>query len=158
MKEAQTKTIKGADYTVNQLPPKQALDLLMDLIKMVGPALSPVLANLSSMKGGLDQEVGEMLKSSFINEAVTTLFNNMDKGTVMKVIDQLAAVTTLTFPGGNQAGVNLKTAFDAHFMGNLGALMQWLPFALQVQYADPLGDLGSVIATISPTKVKLPQG
>jgi hypothetical protein len=150
-REAQTKVIKDVTYSVTQLPPKQALDLLMDLIKMLGPALSPILANVTSMKGGLlEKDVGEVLKSSFISEAVNTLFTQMDKGVVMKMINQLADVTTITFPGGATQGANLKSAFDAHFMGNLGALMQWIPFALHVQFADPLSDLGSVIAMYSP--------
>lgn len=150
-KEVKTKQIKNALYTVHQFPPRQAIDVLMDIMKMIGPAAAPVFSNAGSIKKMLNSEVADV-SSNFIGEAVQTLFNGMNKATVLSVIEQLAERTNVTFPGGDEKGANLKTIFDAHFMGELGAMVQWLSFALSAQFSDPLGDLGSVIATLSPAK------
>lgn len=155
-REAQAKQIKEWTYTVHQLPPKKALDLLMDLAKMVGPAFGMIVSDVGNLKGVLDKDIGD-IKTAFLGEAVKVLFSGLDKATVMRSIETLAEVTSVTTEGGQGAGANLKTIFDAHFQGNLGALMQWLPFALQVQYDDFFGGLGNVITLVSPApKVKLP--
>ena len=158
-REAQSKTVKEWTYTVHQLPPKKALDLLMDLAKMVGPAFGMIVSDVGNLKGVLDKDISD-IKTAFLGEAVKALFGGLDKATVMRSIETLAEVTSVTVEGGQggQGGGNLKAIFDVHFQGNLGALMQWLPFALQVQYDDFFGGLGNVMKLVSPAqKGKQPQ-
>lgn len=146
MRTAQTKTIGEIEYTVNQLPPSQALDMLMDLVKMLGPGLAPIFSNAGSMAGILDKEVAD-LRTEFFGEAVKALCVGLDKEVTKRVIKTLAGVTTVA-PGGL-----LGNIFEKHFMDHgLGAMFQWLPFALQTQYDDFFAVLGNAMNALPAPK------
>lgn len=139
MREARTKEIDGVRYTVNLLSPTPALDLLMDLVKMLGPGLSPVFSNLGTLEQAMDREVSD-LKTEFLGEAVRALCASLDKDIAKRAIQTLAAVTVVEGSG------PLNKIYEAHFAQHgLGPLFQWLPFALQVQYDDFFAVLGSAI-------------
>lgn len=139
MRESRTKEINGVTYTVGQLPPSQALDLLMDLVKMLGPALGPVFENIGTLGDLMDRDVGE-IKLTFLGEAVRGLCGGLDKNVTKSAIKTLATVTSCN-PGGQ-----LDRTFEAFFLDRgLGEMFTWLKFALEVQYSDFLAALGSAI-------------
>lgn len=155
-REARTKEIKGAGdspvtYTVNLLPPSQALDLLMDLVKMLGPAFAPVFANLATLQSFMDRDVAD-LRTDFLGEAVKALCSGIDKDLTKRSIKTLAGVTVV------ESGGPLDKCFEAFFAREgLGAMFQWVAFALQAQYDDFLADFGNAIRSAPLPRATKPQ-
>lgn len=143
MREAKQTTIVGASgnavtYTVGMLAPTPALALLTELVKTLGPALSPVFANVGSLSKFLESNV-EDVKTDFLGEAVTALCTTVNEQALDRIIKTLCRVTTVD-------GVPLDKVYELHFAKEgLGALFQLLPFALRVQYDDVFTVLGSAI-------------
>jgi len=130
----ETREIDGNKYTVYMLGPMVSHDLLVDLSKMVGPSLGPVLdvfANsLSSGKPTLENE----LNADFFTKAASSLFASLDKVTLKNIINSMAEVTHVD-------GKPLKPIFEAHFRGKLQAMYKWLAFAMQAQWGKCLSAL-----------------
>lgn len=150
MRETKTKEINGVTYSVSQLPPTQALDLLMDLVKMLGPALGPVFENVGTLGDLMEREASDV-KLTFLGEAVRGLCGGLDKNVTKNAIKALASVTSCN-PGGQ-----LDRTFEAFFLDRgLGDMFVWLKFALEVQFSDFLTALGSAIKSTqhSPEKLK----
>ncbi len=126
MREAQTKEIGGSTYIVDLLAPKPGMALLIDLLKVAGPAFAEALGT-GSAAGLLNAELG----SEPMRAAVQALCVNVESAKVQSVIDRLANVTTILDAG------KLSSIYDIHFAraGYL-ELMQWLAFAIKTQYAD----------------------
>lgn len=122
---SKTKDIGGVSYEVFMLPPRVGMSMLVDIGKVVGPALGLVNA------GSEDGNENEMFM-----KVASTLISGIDKQTLNYVCDKLSEVTHVN-------GMPLDKVFDSHFMGKMGSLFQWLVFALEVQYSDFLNALGS---------------
>lgn len=137
MREPRTTSIAGCNYTVTQLAPLQALDLLTDLFKLIGPGLGPILENGSTIAQLLDSDL-ESLKTDFLAKAIDGLTKSADKALIRSIIAQLSGVSSV--PSGK-----LPTVFDAHFAQHgLGAMFQWVAFAIKAQFDDFFGELRNV--------------
>jgi hypothetical protein len=141
--DAEKKVIGGKTYEVYMLPPMQSHELLIDVAKMVGPALGPVLDKLFSgdrSKGEvLDQELGV----EFFTKAASALFSGLDKKVLNDVMSALRQVTHVD-------GVALDTNFDFHFKGNLDSMYKWLFFGMKVQWGKSFGALVSAAPALHP--------
>jgi len=129
--DAKRKTIDGVEYEVRMLSATRATKLLVKLGKMLGPAF----AEIARGEGGLDREIDGALFAG----AVSALFASADPDEVDAILKELAEVTLAD-------GKGLRPIYDIHFAGKIGRLMRWAAFALQVQYEDFFGALGSVLA------------
>lgn len=137
------KTINGKKYTVVHLSTTPALNLLLDLVRMLGPGLAPIASNLGQLRKLLDRDVDD-LKVDFLGEAVRALVSGVDKATTHEIMKTLAGVTTVEGVG------RLDNAYELHFaQEGLGVLFQWAFFALQTQYDDFSDAFVSMMQTAS---------
>ena len=138
-----TKEIDGNSYTIYMLSPLLSHDLLLDLVKMVGPALGPVLDKIYGDKtenGLLQQSLGD----DFFSKATSMLCVGLDKKILRDVI---ASVTHVD-------GKPLKPVFDIHFRGRLDTMYKWMAFGIEVQWRKSL----SVLLTAATQGAILPTG
>jgi hypothetical protein len=137
--DGETLELDGHKYTVYMLPPLASHDSLMDVAKMVGPALGPVFDVFLSSATGNKKPLPEMeLDTAFFSRAASALFGGIDKATLRRIIDQMAEVTHVD-------GKPLKPIFDAHFRGKLEAMYQWAGFAMKVQWGKSLSALVNAV-------------
>lgn len=148
MRTAQTKEIGESKYTVNQLQPTVALDLLLDIVKMIGPAAAPIFANIGELSKFMDRDV-EGMKLDFLAEAVRALCSGVDKTITKQAIKTLSTVTIV------EGKSPLDKCFEAHFAAvGLAEMTLWLWFALQCQFDDFLGVFGNAIKSVPRPQVK----
>jgi len=133
--KSESKEIDGNSYEVYMLPPMLSQDLLMDVAKMVGPALGPVLDKF--FNGGNPDVLSQELGADFFSRATSTFFIGLDKKVMRDVIGAMANVS-------NVDGRPLKVIFDIHFLGRLEIMYQWLMFAMRVQWGNSLSALVKV--------------
>jgi hypothetical protein len=142
--DAERKVIGGKTFEMYMLPPMESHELLMDVAKMVGPSLGPVLDKLfgeGRSKGEiLEQELG----AEFFTKAASALFAGLDKKVLADVMGALRKVTFVD-------GACLDGTFDVEFKGNLDSMYKWLFFGMNVQWGKSLGALVSAVPA-------LPQG
>jgi len=142
MSQAQeaTETIGEHEYTMYMLPPIQSHNLLMDIVKMVGPALGDVIGGVLSGRSAdkkvdlMEQEVGPEV----ITKAAGKLFQDVNKQTLEKVISSFRGVTHVD-------GKPLDKIFDVIFRGGLDEMYKWLFFGMRVQWGKSLSALVSGI-------------
>jgi hypothetical protein len=134
-KTSETKEIGGKKYEMFMLPPMESHNLLMDVVKMVGPGMGSLIG---SLVGGnkeadiMEKEVG----SELISDALSKLFSDLNKNTMEKVIE--------SFKKNTQVGaVPLEKIFDAHFLGSLDEMYQWVAWGFKVQWGKSLSALMS---------------
>jgi hypothetical protein len=136
--EGQTKTIDGDTYRVMLLDPFVATDMLADLGEVLGPSLAALASSLGGedqIKAIVDGTGSEALSFGVtLERAVTEFFKRFSKAKQREVINTLAKVTTVVKGVGEEP--SLERVFAVHFRGRIGALYQWLGFALQVQFQD----------------------
>ena len=77
MRDPQTKTIGEHSVTASVLPPRDALQVQVTLVKLLGPGLFAAFKS----GGGSKEELGGMLMSA--------LSSNVDEATVTKLIEKL---------------------------------------------------------------------
>lgn len=143
--------IEGADgvryvFFVRQMAPMKALHTLTDLVKMIGPALAPVASNVGEFSKLLDKDVSE-LRTDFLGEAVVALTGGLNHDTIDSVIHALRDHTEVKCGDSNR--IPLSKVFDLTFTNaGLGALIKWIPFALQAQYDDFLAVIVSASKSV----------
>lgn len=132
----ETTTIGGKTYTMYMLPPMQSHDLLMDVAKMVGPSIGPVLDTVVGMLtgGGIEQAMDTELGPSFFTKAAGAFFGGVDKKVIRDTIEAFKGVSEVN-------GAPLKGIFDAHFMGALEEMYQWVAWGMRVQWGKSLSAL-----------------
>jgi len=136
--EAIKKEIDGFEYSMNMMDPLRSNKLLIQVCKMIGPAVGPVLDRMVSSKG-LETE----LDSDFISKAFTSLFQNMDSDKIEYLIKEFTKDCSVTIEGKTVA---LSSIFDLHFMGAIDRMYKWFIFCTQAQWGKCLGALTSTIA------------
>lgn len=129
--DTQTTALDGTEYEVAPLDPLVANDILVDILKVVGPAL-----------GAMDDGASDtMVEGSFRG-----LFERLDKAKLREIISILAKVTSVNLPGGESP--QLPAIFTLHFRGKLGLMYRWLGFALRVQFGDFFDSAAPAIARL----------
>lgn len=104
-----TKEIDGDTYQVTMLDPDTSFDLFTEIVKAAGPAFTePGATSTSILSAALDR---------------------IGLDTTKRIREAMKGVTLVN-------GQPLKTVYAAHFIGKTKAMVQWLWFALQTQYAD----------------------
>lgn len=133
-------TIDGKVYIMHMLPPLESNDLLIDVMKMIGPSLGAFFDSVSKGKGGFDFE--SELGPDFFTNAASSLFKSLDKTTVRNVINAFAKVTIVEGSG------TLDQTLAIHFAGRLPALYKWIAWGMRVQW----GGLASALRDFLPAR------
>ncbi len=133
-KEAQTERIGDHDYEMFMLAPMRSHGLLMDVAKMVGPALGSAVG---ALVGGDAKDIMEReVTPDLLSTALGKLFLDLNKKTLEDVIRAFSEVTFVD-------GKPLTKIFDDHFHGALEDLYRWLAWGFKVQWGKSLGALVS---------------
>jgi hypothetical protein len=141
--EPQSTVIGGHDYSMHMLPPMESHNLLMDVVKMVGPSLGPVFDMFyGTIKAG-DAALDEEVPIEFFTKAASALFGELDKAVLNRVIDSFKNVTVVENVG------RLSKTFDAHFQGNLHEMYEWLGWGMSVQWGKSLSALVGAVGNRS---------
>lgn len=140
-KEGTQTRIGEHEYLMYMLPPMVSHDLLIDVAKMVGPALGPVLDALFSKAEGADFSaiLGQEIGTEFFSKAASAIFGGLDKKVLKDVIKEFRGVTFVD-------GKPLDPIFDFHFQGELGDLHHWLVWGMKVQWGKSFRALRNVAA------------
>lgn len=138
--QAETTHIGESYYEMYMLPPMKSHDLLMDVVKMVGPSMGPVVDTFfSKMKGdSLEEIMNTNLDGDFFTKAFAVLFENLNKSVLNKVIDSFKTVTQVGAEGKTSP---LEKIFDVHFMGKLENMYAWIAWGMRVQWGKSLSAL-----------------
>lgn len=129
-------------YRVRPLPYGEGWPLFLRLARVAGPALAEALGTAD---GG---DIGE-LDVAKVAPALKTLLANLDEETFRSAQDQLAEATEVEVQPGKWP--QLSTVMELHFSGQYMEALQWLAFALEVNFGGFLGDLkppGSTKASV----------
>lgn len=152
MLNSETKTIDGHTYKVTQLPFKKGQKLLVRLYKTLGPAVSEFFAHLPDVKA---KELGNLKVTKLlpsIGGAMSVLAERLSEEELEFVTETLAEYSELN--KGPEQWVKLKGEMEFHFAGRYGAYLKWLGFALGVNYANFLGETGTLKDLIARVAVK----
>lgn len=147
--DGETKTIDGEEFKVLMLDPLTANDLLVDITKVVGPAIASILASVlksSNSQETLDQlldgikkkhnsdnEIPEDLLGDNIERSIIGLIDKIDKDKLREIIKTMESVTSVR-KGNNWP--SLSSIFQILFRGKIKLMYRWLAFALRVQFQD----------------------
>lgn len=146
--DSKTKTIDGHTFEVFKLDPFTAQDILIDLGQAIGPALGNVAGGIAKLTGNEKAESLLDIDTSDpeIGRAVGALFSSLDKAMLRELINKMAEVTV--YVGSEKKG-KLPGIMAVLFRGNLRLMYQWLWFALEVNFGDFFGWVGTAIGDVT---------
>lgn len=153
LQDAQETEIDGFKFRMSAMDPFTSDALLMDVLKMVGPALGHVLDQikmgkgdevsedeqkdatqqsfdlLSKASGILDAEISD----GFIGKAATSLFSGLNNATLKRVTDAFMADTEVCTDGSDKYTPLAKTA-SVVFRGRIMMLQRFRVWGAMVQW------------------------
>jgi len=125
-------TIGEVRYEVTKLPYKAGRKVLLRLYKVAGPALARAVALAPEAKGKRLLDLDLHALAPAISALVEKLAETLTEEDLDFIVDQLASYTTISRDG--EKWPALKTEMDFLFSGNYGDWIQWLGFALRVNF------------------------
>jgi hypothetical protein len=148
--DGKAREIEGHTYRVRMLDPMVASDLLVDIGKVIAPALGAIGGFALGEKDGVSKLLegdgngsGETVVGSAFERGVVGFVDRLEKQKLREIVETMARATALVV--GPQEEPELWPLFNAHFGGRLVAMYKWLAFALEVQYADFFLAIGPAI-------------
>lgn len=123
--DSKKETIDGQTYEVYMLSPKRARAMLVEMLRIVGPALATAAQN-----GG-----GQDLTKLDLRVVAQDLFASLTPELLDQHMSSLAEVTQVD-------GKTLDKIFEIHFRGRLGTMFKWYFFAVRTNFEDFFGALG----------------
>ena len=158
--DAQEKTICGETFRVRMLDPLIAIELEVDILRLLGPAIGTVVASLlqaedssaalgqlmdgikstdgslaaigDSMDEDAKKAMGDLLGGG-LERAIIGLVDRLDKAQLRQVIMLMQSVTEVKK---GEKWPELSSVATVLFRGKLKMLHQWLAFAIRTQYRD----------------------
>ena len=137
-KDGVTETIGESKYVMYMLPPIQSHNLLMDVVKMVGPAIGDAVGAIFDGKPA-DKEIDILnmdVPGELISGALTKLFDGVNKKTLEQMISAFRGMTHVD-------DAPLDKTFDNHFRGELDMMYKWLFWGMKVQWGKSFSALAS---------------
>ena len=122
--EAKTKSIGASDYTVEPHGAIKGRALLLRLVKVVGPSLTAV-------------------SQDSIPDAIRSLLDGLTEEDLTFLCNEFAAKTMVTVDGGE---LQLSKIFDAHFIGSYVEMIQWLAWAIEVNFGSFFRGAGALLS------------
>lgn len=140
MREPQEKTIDGTKYRVAPLPASKGLAILTMITKVVGPSLVAA-PSLAALAGGAAELFGDVCE-------------RLDEAQVERLSKAMAGHTLVEASPGKGGLVPLGDHFDLHFAGDYGAMLQWMQFALEVNYGGFFDAVRAKSSAAAPASVE----
>ena len=137
-RDSQKSKIDGHEYEVFMLPPKVARRLLVEMSKVVGPALGGIMSSGAGLAKLMEMSVEGVDWAAVISGLTDRLSADM----LDEHMEVLAKSTHVD-------GKELAPIFDHHFRGALGGMFKWYGFALKVNYGNFFSALESVSAPLT---------
>ena len=145
MRENQTKTIDGEEYTFYQLGAVASNKLLWRLKRIVGPSLAALFNNANGE--GLDA----LLNSDIdYEEILNGFYERATEAEVDYVTQKLLSQVCHSGDG------EISKCIDSHFKGRLSLMYKVLWEALKHEYSDFLGE-GGIVASLKLKAVGNPK-
>ena len=141
MFSAEVKKIGGCEYKVTQLGAIKGRGAFLRLVRCIGPVFAELAGK--SGKGAKDIDIGALFSRLELSEDDLTFF-----------CDTFAEKTFVTLPDGKMP--RLDKVFDEHFAGSYSYMVQWLAFAVKVNFADFFDGLSSAPASPPDTASSQP--
>ncbi|MCC6178816.1 MAG: hypothetical protein WAZ94_15230 [Phycisphaerales bacterium] len=135
--EPQKRIIDGYTVELSPLPAWQGLEGLHQLTRLVGPALTGIMA---AAKGDL-QAIG-----TGVSQALMTT----PPAEVTALMKRLLGTCRLTLHDGKQI-VGIGT-FDTEFQGKLLTVFKIVAFAVEVNYGDFFGEVKAALGKLAASK------
>jgi hypothetical protein len=142
---SQDRQIGDSTFKVYELPATQGLAMFMQLAKMVGPAMGVLVDAAKASTGGasLANVLGASISGDVFGAAMESLATRLDEQQVQAMIAKLREKTEVDLSGSGNFVQLSQGLYDTIFAGKIMALLTWLRFALEVQFADFLPALAS---------------
>jgi hypothetical protein len=109
-RKSQSRSIGGKQYTVRQMGAKQGSRMLVRLMRVVANGLDGGKVSLAAIADGLDDDM------------------------FIKLVDELAPTTEVDLGDGRV--LTFDKVLDLQFAGQYQDMLEWLVFALEVNYSD----------------------
>lgn len=154
MRVSDTQRIGDNEYTVRMLKVDTAIDILIDLIGMLGEPIAELLIAGDDSAFGADLSEngsGDTEASRGVAIVLKVLVGKLHKDKIRHIIKELVAVSDVN-------NVSLAKEYDAHFRGEIFLLAKWLWFALQAQYRDFSGAFVSIVGSATRQPGQDPEG
>jgi hypothetical protein len=155
MLDSRDKQVGSSTYRVTQLGATQSLTTLLDLAKMLGPALGVVVDGAGGHSASFADLANAQVTGAVFARATEALFSRLDNVKVQEIINKMREKTQVDREG-NGNFQNLAPIFDVHFAGKMGELFGWFRFALEVNYSDFLPLLADLGRRESPAAARAP--
>jgi len=130
MREAATKQIGESQYRVTPLGAKKGMRVLSRITSILG----------DTVKAGAKTEAEA--KAAFVSKL-------MSEDDLSFFCDQFAPNTAVSVDGGKK-WPTLSDVFDAHFMANYREMIEWVSFAIEVNFGSFFGGAASESAASKP--------
>jgi hypothetical protein len=126
--ETRERRIGDHTYRVTQFGAKQGRAMLVRLVKLGGPGVG-------SFVGGVGR--GDAMESALalgVGDALHDLAGRLNEAEIASMMDEFAKFTVLV----QSADVELRLSdiLDDHFAGAYDEMLQWVRFALEVNFAS----------------------
>jgi hypothetical protein len=143
MRDIETKQIGDFYYRVKQLPDKEGYRLFVRLTRTLMPSLASMLQGAPDDGNAVSLSA---LTTKMLGDAVMQLAMNLDEDVFQSIYETLAIDCSISNDDTNW--VPLKSDKE-HWSGRFAQMMQFIVFALEVNYADFLGGKGSIARLVT---------
>lgn len=134
--ETRDRTISGTAYRLTQLGALEGRTMLVRLVKLLGPGVGSFVGGAG--RGALNPASGaDSVLAMGAGEAIHELCARLDATELGQIMDVFAANTTVVIS--REQEPRLSDVFDAHFAGRYDAMLQWLRWCLEVNFASFFG-------------------
>ncbi len=140
MIQSKERVIDDKKYCITQLGWREGKTVLMRLFKILAPSVGSLVKGLNNVPGK-DSLLDANISFDNVSDALNSLSSYLNDEDMTYFIETFAKKTMVTMPGGaiiklgNQFQVD-EGSMEAVFGGDYQALMRWLMFAIEVNYAN----------------------
>jgi hypothetical protein len=138
-KSKMSETIGGYRYKVRQLGATDGLEVLTDLSKLLLPSLGAIIGGGKTAVSSL---MNAEVDGAAFGDAAEHIAKNLTTNSVRDIVAKFAEVTDIYGPGFGDQGAPMDAHFEDHFAGRYSELLQWLRFALDLNFGSFLQGLG----------------
>lgn len=137
--DTRSRTIAGTAYRVTQLGALEGTTLLVRLVKLLGPGVGSFIGGAG--RGALNPASGaDSVLAVGTGEAIHELCARLDAAELASIIHIFAVQTVVVVS--REQEPRLSDLFDDHFAGRYDAMLAWLRWCLEVNFASFFGAAG----------------
>lgn len=146
----ETRTIGEHTYRVTQLGTFEGQEVLVRIVKLIGPSGSSFLDGLGAAAGS-----GEKIEASLamgISEAVREVTTRLSGPDLLFATQKFAARTDIIY---HDRAPTLANTYDVHFAGAYDEWIGWLAFCLEVNFRSFFVGGGGIVPKLGRLLSKL---